>query len=185
MGGRCQSVLDGKQCTSAKSGCAFHNRYADSDEDCNVLYDYQEEMKTHFGVCWNPSIGNVLSLHQNSEDEFCVWSKEDCPSDYDFTPISSVYGLEWMMKCLCKDVNVGACRSYSGELYCAVSKDACGIEDEWISAFDVLKMDTIECRVCEPELEYEPRAKEPSNKIEEFIDTPVQRVFDMETGVTK
>lgn len=154
--GRCKSDLDGRQCTSARSGCFFNNRFQDIDNDCNVLYDYQEEMKTHFGVCYNPKVNNVFDLKQNSEDEFCVWSEEDCPQGHDYTTINAVYGLEWMMKCLCKDVNVGACQSNSGDLYCAVSEDACSQGDQWISAHETLKLNTIQCRLCEPELEASP-----------------------------
>ena len=100
---------DGRACSGTSSGCFIHPRFESDDKTCNVLYDSENEMDTHWSVCYDPARTdlNVQTLKHgyialtNTEEEYCAWGANDCPEDYGFFTVREVYGLEWLQNCMC------------------------------------------------------------------------------------
>merc|ERR1712176_82928 len=73
----------------------------------------------------------------------CSWSPDDC-----------AFGLngreKWTFpseECTCEKVRVGGCQK-DGNIFCAVSEDACDDLSEWLSPLDVTKSFNVECFLC-------------------------------------
>ena len=73
-------------------------------------------------------------------DHRCVYSPADCSYTETWFPANE--------ECTCDKVKVGACRSASGALRCAVSESACDESTIWVSVRD---LDSLECFLCRGE----------------------------------
>lgn len=165
--------VQGGYCGDYAGGCALEKTDCVNPGDFLSSREMQSSPGAHGGSClWQDSIRetrlgrcsngycspNAESCVQGGYDESpsncvventkfgscggnrCAWSSDHCHDTEDWAFPSK--------DCSCDKVQVGGCRKGDGEVFCAVSPDACDDESEWLGVLKVKSEAGYDCFLC-------------------------------------